>query len=171
MWRTDPEIARFMYTDLSEPSIDRQKAWIASVNNRQDYRAFMILDESTPIGFLSYSDIDYLHKRCSTGSYIYERQYRLKFAVTLHAYICSYAFDRLGCHKIVNSVMGGNEAVIKLQTLHKTRLVGCLKEHIYKNGQFHDVHLFELLKSDWEQQQKPFSKERIKAAFADWSEQ
>ena len=66
--------------------------------------------------------------------------------------------------------MGANEKVVKLQTLHKTRHVGCLKDHIFKYGEYHDVHLFEILKSDWESQKQRFSLDQLKSAFEDWIE-
>lgn len=167
-WRTAPEISQHMFTDLHEPSIAKQRAWIISLTERADYRAYMICDDKTPIGYLCFDNIDKQHQRCSTGSYIYPREARLKYGVTLHTYICNYVFHNLKLNKIVNYVMNANEKVLKLQLLHKTRLVGCLKQHIYKQDQWHDVHIFEQLKQDWSKQKQHFSLDEIKAAFDDW---
>jgi len=167
-WRTAPQITQHMYTDIESPSIAKQEAWIESMSARDNYRGYMILDDLNPVGFLCFTDIDSINQRCSTGSYIYEREARLKYALTLHTYICNYAFEKLKVNKIVNYVMDANAKVIKLQTLHKTRLVGCLKQHVYKQGKFHDVHVFEQLKEDWSQQKQHFDLSIIKAAFKDW---
>ena len=168
-WRTAPEISKHMYTDLVEPSETKQVAWINAMNARKNYLGYMILDDSQAVGFLCFTDIDYNHKRCSTGSYIYEREARLKYALTLHTYICNYVFAKLKLNKIVNYVMDANAKVVKLQKLHKTKLVGCLHQHIYKHGKFHDVHVFEQLKEDWSQQKQHFDLTTIKAAFDDWN--
>lgn len=167
-WRTSPEITKGMFTDLVNPSVGSQRRWIASLADRDDYRAYMICDDNTPVGFLCFADIDHHNRKCSTGSYIYERAARLKYGVTLHTYICNYVFHHLNMNKIVNQVMNANDKVVKLQLLHKTRLVGVLKQHIFKNGEFHDVHLFEQLKQDWLEQKQHFSLEQIAAAFDDW---
>ncbi|PTA50811.1 UDP-4-amino-4,6-dideoxy-N-acetyl-beta-L-altrosamine N-acetyltransferase [Shewanella morhuae] len=167
-WRTSPEITQHMFTDLQEPSLKKQQAWIKSLQDRRDYRGYMIQDDGISIGFLCFSDIDYLNQRCSTGSYIYERQARLKYGVTMHTYICNYVFHQLKMNKIVNHVLNANEKVVKLQTLHKTRLVGYLKQHIFKNDQFLDVYIFEQLKEDWLSQKQHYSLEKISAAFNDW---
>ncbi|WP_372872413.1 UDP-4-amino-4,6-dideoxy-N-acetyl-beta-L-altrosamine N-acetyltransferase [Shewanella sp.] len=167
-WRTDPEITKNMFTDLVNPSVESQRRWIESLTGREDYRAYMIRDEQTPIGFLCFTDIDWHNKKCSTGSYIYDRPARLKYGVTMHTYICNYVFHRLGMNKIVNLVMNANEKVVKLQLLHKTRLVGVFKQHIFKYGEFHDVHVFEQLKEDWILQKQHYSLEHIAAAFNDW---
>ena len=169
-WRTAPEISRHMYTDILDPSIDNQRAWIESLATRKDYRAYMIIDEQSPVGFLCFSDINFDHFHCSTGSYIYPRHARLKYALTLHTYVCNYAFECLGMNKIVNYILGANDKVIKLQKLHRSRLVGVLEQHVYKYGQFHDVHIFEQLRDNWKQQKQHFPLATIKAAFTDWNE-
>jgi UDP-4-amino-4,6-dideoxy-N-acetyl-beta-L-altrosamine N-acetyltransferase len=167
-WRTDPDITKHMYTDLIEPSLEKQIAWIESMQKREDYRGYMIQNAGVSVGFLCFNDIDFTHLRCSTGSYIYPRSARLQYAVTLHTYICNYVFYQLKLNKIINYVLDANEKVVKLQSLHKTRLVGHLKQHIYKNNEFLDVHIFEQLKDDWCNQKQHFSLEKIKAAFNDW---
>lgn len=167
-WRTDPEISKNMFTDLHQPTLAKQQAWIASLATRHDYLAYIIYDDTTPVGFLCFDSIDYHHQRCSTGSYIYEREARLKYGATLHTFICNYVFHKLQLNKIVNYIMNANDKVLKLQLLHKTRLVGCLKQHIFKNNQWHDVHVFEQLKQDWAAQKQHYNLADIAAAFEDW---
>ena len=167
-WRTHPDITRHMYTDLFEPSVAKQVAWIKAMQASPSYEGFVIYDADKPVGFLCFSDIDTVHQRCSTGSYMYDKSARLKYAVTLHTYICNYAFHRLGMHKIVNYIMGANKKVEKIQALHKTRHVGILKDHVYKYGQFHDVHIFEQLKSDWLTMKQHFPLADIQRAYANW---
>lgn len=168
-WRTSPEITRNMFTDLQAPSIEKQRQWINSLADREDYCAFMIQDDGHSVGFLCFTDIDSVNQRCSTGSYIYEREPRLKYGLTLHTYICNYAFHKLQCNKIVNYIMDANEKVVKLQILHKTQFIGIFKQHILKNGRFHDVHVFELLKSDWLTQKQHYSLITIRDAFDNWN--
>ncbi|MBO1256010.1 GNAT family N-acetyltransferase [Alteromonas sp. 5E99-2] len=167
-WRTSPEITKGMYTDLVDPTIAKQVSWIESLQGRDDYRGYMILDDKEPVGFLCFDDINYQHQRCSTGSYIYSREARLKYAVTLHTYICNYVFYQLKLNKIVNYILDANEKVVKLQSIHKTRYVGYLRQHISKNNELLDVHIFEQLKEDWNKQKQHFSLDTIKAAYNDW---
>ncbi|ABE56386.1 Acetyltransferases including N-acetylases of ribosomal proteins-like protein [Shewanella denitrificans OS217] len=167
-WRTSAEITKHMFTDLENPTTEKQRTWIASLENREDYRGYMIQDDGISIGFLCFNEIDKINQRCSTGSYIYEREARVKYGVTMHTYICNYVFHHLKLNKVVNLVLDANEKVVKLQLLHKTRLVGYLKQHIYKNGQFLDLYIFELLKDDWANQKQHFDLAKIATAFNDW---
>jgi RimJ/RimL family protein N-acetyltransferase len=169
-WRTDPEISRNMFTDLEHSDLSVQKKWVKSVLIRKDYVSFIIHDEGKPVGFLSFNDIDYKNKKCSSGSYIYCKKARLKLAVTLHSYICSFAFYCLGMNKIVNLILDVNENVIKIQQLHNTQFVGILREHIYKNGEFYDVHIFEQLRSTWEERKQRFEVSHMREAFKGWND-
>lgn len=165
-WRTDPVITRFMFTDIANPDVERQRAWLKAMEERSDFRHFVIEHEGRPIGYLCYSDIDPLHRRCSSGSYVADEKDRRKLAGFLHSFIMDYCFYGLGMHKLVNQFMEGNDTVIRIQRILKLREVGVLKEHVFKNGRYHDVHVFELLRSDWETHPHLFPREVTLAAFA-----
>lgn len=164
-WRTDPAVTRFMYTDLEHADEDRQRAWLAAAAGRTDFCHFVIEHGGRPIGYLSYSDIDRVHRRCSSGSYIGDRSAGGTVAGLLNTFILDYCFYGLGMHKIVNSFMAGNDAVIRIQRLLKFREVGVLRGHIFKYGRFHDVTLFEMTRDEWEAMRHPFTREHTLAAF------
>jgi len=167
-WRTAPDITRHMYTDLVDPSVEKQARWIESVSKQNDFIGFMILDDDSPVGYLCFNDINVVHQRCSTGSYIYDKPARLKYAATMGTYVCNYAFECLNMNKIENYILDANKKVVKLQKLQKSTVVGCLTQHVYKNGQFHDVIIFETLKQNWRQHKQHYSLEHIKQAFEGW---
>ena len=164
-WRTDPAITRFMFTDLENPDVERQRSWITAMEQRQDFRHFVIETAERPIGYLSYSGIDWAHRRCSSGSYIVDAEARRTVAGFLHSFIMDYCFYILEMNKIVNYFMEGNDNVIKIQRLLRCREVGILKEHVFKYGRFHDVLVFELCKAEWESRKRIFPHERTLAAF------
>lgn len=164
-WRTDPAVTRFMYTDLEHADEDRQRAWLAAAAGRADFCHFVIEHGGRPIGYLSYSDIDRVHRRCSSGSYIGDRSAGGTVAGLLNTFILDYCFHGLGMHKIVNSFMAGNDAVIRIQRLLKFREVGVLRDHIFKYGRFHDVTLFEMTRDEWEAMRHSFTRDHTLAAF------
>ncbi|WP_448206554.1 GNAT family N-acetyltransferase [Azospirillum sp. sgz302134] len=166
-WRTDPGITRFMFTDLENPDVERQRAWLQAMEQRRDFRHFIIEHEERPVGYLSYSDIDAIHQRCSSGSYIVEEKDRRAVAGLLHPFIMDYCFYGLGMNKIVNYFMEGNDGVIRIQRLLKAHEVGVLRQHVFKYGRFHDVFVFETLRSEWESHPHLFPRETTLAAFAE----
>lgn len=167
-WRTDPEIARNLFTDLVNPTIEQQTQWIQSLSGRKDYRAYMVQDDERPIGFLAFSQIDFVNRRCSPGLYIYDKAAGLKYAITIHYYVSDYGFRHLNANKLITYVLTSNDKAIKIQEIKKNRLVGCFKEHVFKNNTFHDVYVYEALRKDWEAERKIVSAETIQHAFDDW---
>ena len=167
-WRTDPEITRYLFTDI-DPDVTAQENWIRRCETRADFFHFIIYVDDRPIGYLRFADYDSHNRRCSTGNYIYQSDDRRRYAGLLHTFIMDYAFFKLDCHKIVNSFMVGNDRVVKIQQVLKFTYVGLYRDHNFKHDHFYDVHVFELLRGEWETHRRLYSRAETKAAFEDWS--
>lgn len=163
-WRTRPDIARNMYSAI-DPDPDRQRAWLEAMTARSDYRHFIIGSGGQPIGYLSYSQIDPVHRRCLLGSYVGVRDTPGRAASYLYWYVMDYAFYRLGLNKVVSEVLDTNPSLIKGLRLCGEREVGVLREHIRKDDGYHDVHVFEVLRRDWDKAPRVIDREDTLAAF------
>lgn len=153
-WRTKERVTKYMNTDI-EYNLDNQKIWFNNISNSKTERYWVITFKGKSIGLISLNNIDYYNKRASWGFYIGEDDYSMYGAIIPH-YLYYYVFNILGLNKINAEVLEGNENVLKLNLLHGYRQVGVFKGHIYKNNKFHDLHLLELTKEDWEKTtQKP----------------
>lgn len=165
-WRTRPDVTRHMFTDIENPDVDRQREWIAATNTRDDVRHFVIeVEEGRPIGWLGFSDIDRVNRRCSSGLYIGDPLDRKKYSGLLATFIFDYCFYVLDMNKLVNQFMDGNSRLIKIQNLIGFREVGVFKSHIWKYGEWHDVHVLELIRADYEMKPRLFPLEHTLAAF------
>ncbi len=169
-WRQDPEITRFLYTDIDH-GVSEQREWIKSCDAREDFYHFVMCFDDRPIGYLSFADYDRQNRRCSTGQYVYEQDDRRRYGGLLHTYIMDYGFYKLDCHKIVNSFMAVNERIVKIQEILKYRHVGLYKDHIYKHDRYYDMHVFELLRSEWATHRRLYTRDETKAAFEDWRDE
>jgi|GEM_PF-3442990 len=201
LWRRSSEITRHMYTEVPD-DLDRQRAWLASMDVREDFRHFVIGSGGEDIGYLSYSRIDRVHLHCVPGFYVCdgrgipressakdgrdgalvtgrdgvrgdEREesgtaWRTRRAVAagyLHWFIMDYAFYRLGMNKVISEVLDTNIQIIRSLRLLKEREVGVMRQHIRKADVWHDVYLFELLRSEWEASRRPLPTTLTLAAF------
>ena len=86
-------------------------------------------------------------------------------AAFTHSFVLDYAFYRLRMHKVWYAIMAGNENFIKAKPMHRVRSVGVMRDHIFKYGQFHDVHLFEIAEPEWASQPRIFPRDKTLAAF------
>lgn len=168
-WRTSPDITRHMYTDV-EYDLDKQRAWLERCRTREDYRHFLMLVDERPVGFLCFHNIDWHNKHCSNGSYVgVPGQESQMIGALCTWFIHDYVFYHLSMHKMFTTFMGSNERVIKGQIVNGLRHVGTFKEHILKNDIYHDVEIFELLKTEWDAcKRRPFTVDQTLAAFEEW---
>lgn len=150
-WRTDPGISAHMFTEPRTISKNDQIAWINARLTDDSFLGFIICDCDEPVGFLSYAKIDKKNRHCATGSYIIDRSASAKYAVTLHEYIYTYAFEVLNMNKVYAEVLETNKKVLKLQELLGMQLAGVLKEHIFKSNEWLDLHIYEQLSTNWHQ--------------------
>jgi len=166
-WRTRPDVTRFMFTDIENPSVEAQRAWLAAASAREDLRHFVIevAAENRAIGYLSFTDIDRRHRRCSSGLYIGDPDDRRRYAGFLPRFIFDYCFHVLDMNKFVNEYMEGNDRLIRNQLLLGFREVGVLKRHVWKYDRWHDVRLLELHRDESEARPRPFPLEHTLAAF------
>ena len=162
-WRTSPPVTEFMFSDIN-PTLEEQRAWIKSCNERSDFKHYIIYYDDLAIGYQSFTEINYDHGICSSGNYIADPDHQ-RYGGYLHNFIMDYCFYALKMHKVVNYFMHGNDKVITMQHKLKCRFVGTFKDHIYKNKRYYDVHIFELKREDYETHPHPFKRETTLAAF------
>ncbi|GGF24033.1 hypothetical protein GCM10011611_32670 [Aliidongia dinghuensis] len=163
-WRTQPDITRYMLTDI-DYDLERQKRWLAAVAHRSDYEHFIVLRHGMPVGHLSYSEIDRVNRHCVPGTYLILEPHERHLAAYTNSFILDYCFYRLDLNKAIFTIMSGNVNFVKAKRLMGVREVGVLKEHVFKYGQFHDLHMFELTRAEWETRPRLFPREKTLSAF------
>ncbi len=146
-WRTDPDVTRFMFTDI-EYDLDAQKKWYQKTLTDSSSRYWVISYQDQLIGSAYLSDIDPHNGHCSWGYYIGESSSRMIGAI-IPPYLYNYAFHEMKFRKLIAEVLEGNRNVMKMHEMYGYRLVGRYEKHIYKYEQYHDVYVYELLSETW----------------------
>lgn len=171
-WRMLPEVTRYMYTD---PPLtpESQRAWYERIRRSDRDRVWIIealpdpgVEGGAPapqaLGVLSLSDIDRVNQRCAWAYYLGETTARgMGLAKTLELNICEYVFGQLGLAKLWCEVLSFNDRVVALHEKFGSKIEGVLRQHICKNGEFHDVVRMGLLRSDWLAQREAWTFRRI----------
>ena len=146
-WRAKPEVARYMFTNI-DLDLDKQRRWFHEISMDDTRHYWIILYKNIPIGLVNLAAIDRTNFRCTAGYYVGELEYRSLGALIL-PYLYNYVFKVLNFRKIYGEVLAGNEAILQIHADHGYRQVGVSKEHLYKDGRFHDVVFVELLAESW----------------------
>ncbi|MGS2778870.1 UDP-4-amino-4,6-dideoxy-N-acetyl-beta-L-altrosamine N-acetyltransferase [Robertmurraya sp. GLU-23] len=155
-WRTSKCVTQYMYTDI-DYDLMKQKQWLDSINHDPKGLYWIMSYKDILIGYISITSIDEKHKRAYWNFYIGDLSYSM-IAGFVGAYMYNYAFHTLGLEKLMGEVMGENTAVRKLHQLQGAREVGVFEKHIYKNGDWHDIYVYEMLKETWTEKGKKYHK-------------
>jgi UDP-4-amino-4,6-dideoxy-N-acetyl-beta-L-altrosamine N-acetyltransferase len=150
-WRMLPEITRYMYSDPVISSDDQQR-WFERIQASVTDRVWIIelLDSAQPVGLLTLSEIDPVHRRCAWAYYVAEPAARgVGLAKPLECSIYDFVFDRLGMNRLWCEVLSFNNRVVSLHERFGSKVEGVLRQHILKNGEYHDVVRMAILKDDW----------------------
>lgn len=151
-WRVKPEVSSNLNTDV-EYNMEEQRRWFNRIDQDDTCRYWMIAYQDVLIGVMNLAAIDRKNLRCSAGYYIGELEYR-QLGAMITPYLYNYVFRKMKFKKIYGEVFVDNKNVLKMHKMHGYREVGVYRDHIFKNGCFHDVVLIELLAESWLKQKK-----------------
>jgi len=147
-WRTAPSIGQYMLTEVDQDT-ERQKSWIEATNARSDmvHRIIRIKDED--VGYCSIKITEPEARIGTVGIYIGETQTPTSLSAFNFIHILNHAFYAMGLHKIVNQILGINDRLLPAQKFNGYRHVGTLEQHVLKQGQWLDMHIFEQTAQHW----------------------
>ena len=153
-WRARADVTHYMITDIKY-DVTQQREWFRNVSVDDSCKYWIISYQSTLIGLIYLTDIDYNNKHCKWGYYIGEPNYR-GIGSIIPPYLYNYVFSDMKFNKIIAEVMEGNNSVIRLHQLHGYRFVGAYKQHIFKYDKYHDLFVYELLNRSWHSLQNKY---------------
>lgn len=150
-WRSNPELARFMYTD-STNDLGEQKRWFRSIQERKDCEYWIIECEGEPLGVANLVLRSDEHSRTDWAFYLGSPAARGKgVGSKVETAVIYYVFKTLGLDKLHCQVFSENQNVIGLHTKFGFEEEGCLKKHFYRGGVWQDLHLLSLFRQTVEE--------------------
>lgn len=148
-WRNSPAVAPYMYSDhlITQAEHDR---WFDGMAG-DEARAFWVIElDGEPVGLVNLYAIDRAHRRCAWAYYLADPSTRGK-GVGAYVELCvlDYVFGPMALNKLWCEVLVGNTGVWRLHQSFGFETEATYRDHIFKGGQFHDVHGLAILADDW----------------------
>lgn len=91
--------------------------------------------------------LDQRHKRAELSYWLAEPFWNRSIVTEAAKALIDFSFDKLGLHKVTAHYMKGNPASGKVMEKCGMKKEGELKEHMLKNGVFHDIELYGLTRN------------------------
>jgi len=155
-WFNDPEVIQHlnMYLPMTEMA---EEKWIEDLvtRGRAGTDAHFVIeaidgDGNTPIGTIGLHGISPKDHGALLGIAIGEKDYWNKgYGTEATRLILDYGFRQLNLHRIWSASFAFNERGIKLHKRVGFREEGRQREAMFKNGEFHDVVEFGILRDEW----------------------
>ncbi len=148
----DPEIEN-MTGGYSYPvSTYQQRKWFESLSNRQnELRLIIDTEEHGAIGVVMLTDIDWKNRTAQTHSKITSRNnLRGKgYGTKASKALVKYAFEELNLHCLYIHTIDYNIAAQRVMEKCGFKKEGVLRERVYKNGKYHNVIVWSILKGEF----------------------
>lgn len=148
-WRMRDDITKMMFTDV-KLTLEGQKKWFDKIKDSDTEIRWVIWDDGKPIGAMYVDHIDWKNLRCESGWFLAEKN-GLDFntVINLQRNLNNYVFDTLGLNRMCGEIIDDNKALVRLIELCGSEKEGVLRQHVKKNGRFHDVYVVGITKDMW----------------------
>lgn len=147
-WRNSERIRKCMFSEEIIKEADHRK-WFAACLNDDTRKDWIFVYEGERRGLISFTDINYRHKRCFWGFYIGSRMEGKNLGQIMAGLGLKKMFMDYGMHKIIGEVLVDNERSISFHKKLGFEQEGYFKDHILKNEKYIDVISFGLRKETW----------------------
>ena len=156
-WKNDPKIRQYS-RNMWPRSLDDMKKRLEAVpdghghGHIRDYVGFVMYHkrDKRPIGEIGLNRIDWVSRHANIFAMIGEPDYWGKGIVGEAAQlVLKYAFTELNLHKVKAGVFTPNERSLRAAEKLGLNKEAVVKEAMYVDGKYHDIHKWGLTKKEW----------------------
>lgn len=165
-WRNDPQVKAYLFEE--EPlSFYSHLEWIDKIKHNPNVRYYMIQinegddHKALAIGTIGLSHIDWRNRVAKFGWFLIGEPKRRSWGYGTEAIflLLDYAFNHLNLNKIWLHTMALNTAALAIYRKMGFRGEGILRKQKFKNGKYIDVHIYGLLRKDFNALKETFIEE------------
>jgi diamine N-acetyltransferase len=139
----DYMLSNYVYSKLV------QEVWWANVMKRDDMFVYIIVNNSTCVGYAIIDRIDVDNSRCYAQVQIEEQHRGNGYGSGAWDRILRACFETMKMNKVVLEVITTNLRAIHVYDKLGFKIEGTLKNHYKKIDRFIDVHIMSILRADY----------------------
>ena len=156
-WRHDPEIQKLVGIHYRYISSEMEKEWVRGkmMNNTKDiYLSVCLNDESREmIGYTSINDIDYINRSAFGGGIVIgNRQFQDgEIMREVGSKTLELVFNHLNLNRFSGACLAEHKVSQIMMEAGGFTLEGIQRQAVYKDGSYHDLMYFSLLREEYYQ--------------------
>lgn len=149
-WRNHQDIRRHMYTQ-HEISLEEHARWFSQASQDPARHLLMLEIDAIPLGFINIHQI--AHGGIADWGFYAAPGAPKGTGRALGDAALRYVFETAGLHKLCGEALGYNERSIRFHLSLGFQREGVRRQQHFDGQRYHDVALFGLLASEWQQKQ------------------
>ena len=166
-WINNREVTRFLKPHRPV-NLQSQEEFIEHSRKSTSDVVFGVVakDNDRLIGCTGLHDFDQVNRHCFLGILIGDTtNWGKGYGTEAIRLVTKYAFESLNFNRVWLHVYDFNERGIKAYEKVGFKREGVLRQHTYREGRYHDVLSMAILRSDWDEAQRPPSTKKLVPAF------
>tara|TARA_B100000886_G_C20415076_1_gene488899 strand:+ start:231 stop:773 length:543 start_codon:yes stop_codon:yes gene_type:complete len=152
-WFNDPFINKFLLHGAFPNTLEKQKKFRKEnvIGNKKLIFSVLNFSGKTLIGTCSINIFEpQSSRRCEISLVIGDRKFHKgNLYLSLNIWLINHSFNELGMNSIVIAFFEKNLAVKKTIEILGFKKIGIERSRFFKNGKFHNILRYDLLKKDW----------------------
>ena len=162
-WRNRDQIRKNMYNS-EIIGYDTHKKWFESILTSNNSQYFIYEQEKTPLGLVSFTNIDHENKHASWAFYSSDFSVR-GVGSEMEKLALQHAFNNLGLNKLCCEVLDFNFPVVRFHQKHGFKIEGIKKQQYKRDNEYFDIYQLAILKKDYEKILKSDFKSKIAKSY------
>ncbi|MCA9182379.1 MAG: UDP-4-amino-4,6-dideoxy-N-acetyl-beta-L-altrosamine N-acetyltransferase [Planctomycetales bacterium] len=148
-WRNSERVRKNMYTDHIITTAEHER-WFQAALESESARYLIFEYLGRPIGFVSFTQIDRTHDRCTWAFYLGEEDVPRGAGSVMEFFALRFAFEGLQIRKLCCEVLSFNASVVKLHERFGFKVEGRFVQHFQRNGEFFDIVCLAKFRNSWD---------------------
>jgi len=150
-WVNDLEIGQFVLFSASVMDIDQERNTLQQLMKNNVLFAIVEKDHNKVIGNCGLHQLSEVHRHASLGIFIGEKTYwNQGIGAEATSLLLDYGFNVLNLNNITLDVLAYNKRAIKCYEKIGFKHVGVRRQYMFMAGEYHDVHIYDLVASEFE---------------------
>jgi RimJ/RimL family protein N-acetyltransferase len=149
----DPDVRRFLNPGIPFPlKLEDEEKWYEEQTSRKDTYNFAIVIKDTGeyIGGCGINSVDWKNRHACVGIFLGKPFWSKGYGTDAMKVLVNFIFSQMNINKVYLNVFSFNQRAIKSYEKCGFKVEGVLREHIYRDGKYHDEYIMSILRSEWE---------------------
>jgi RimJ/RimL family protein N-acetyltransferase len=153
-WLNDAEINRYLLLYLPLSNVQEEK-WFENLQNRPVEEHPLVIEVKQdggwlPVGNIGLQHLDWRNRSVEVGIFIGDKRFwNQGYGTETMRLMMKHAFNTLNLNKVYLQVFSNNPRAMKAYEKAGFVVEGRLREDMYIDGQYHDVIVMSILRSEW----------------------